>query len=413
MQIHFENSRTRKNYFTGTQRTRSPEATLADYGKFMGVMGITRLANITGLDRIGLPVCLAIRPNSRTLASAQGKGETVAAAKASAMMESIETWHAERVAGPLMYESHVAMAEQHSVVDISGLAIRSDASFCSNRPIHWVKGWDLISEKNMWVPFETVSINLVKQIGHKSTFLESSNGLASGNQKIEAVIHALYEVIERDASTLWELVALQQRKQQQLDLATITDPGLRRIIDSLSEKGIVLGVWDITSDVGLPTYTCNCIEDPESPEWHPISIASGHGTHLVPEIALSRAIHEAIQCRLTMISGSRDDVFPTDYVKYSNRDDHRRFIQSIQQPAASLDFKPARLPVSEFFEDDLKTILDQLKKVDIKSVVVVDLTRDDIGIPVVKVIVPGLEPYHTQVYKPGARAQRFLKEDKA
>jgi YcaO-like protein with predicted kinase domain len=64
--------------------------------RFMPAMGITWLANVTGLDRIGLPVCVAVRPNWRALSTSQGKGETIEAAKASALMEAIESWHGAR-----------------------------------------------------------------------------------------------------------------------------------------------------------------------------------------------------------------------------------------------------------------------------------------------------------------------------
>ena len=95
----------RKQYFRGTHRVRSPAETLADYSRFMPRMGITRLANVTGLDRIGLPVCVAVRPNSRGLSTSQGKGETIEAAKVSALMESIESWHGERIEQPLRITS--------------------------------------------------------------------------------------------------------------------------------------------------------------------------------------------------------------------------------------------------------------------------------------------------------------------
>jgi YcaO-like protein with predicted kinase domain len=407
MNPDFLNLQTRKNFFTGTHRSRPPETTLAEYGALMPMMGITRLANITGLDRIGLPVCIAVRPNSRTLATSQGKGETIAAAKASAMMESIEGWHAERIAGPILYESYHALADRLPVIDVSALAVRVDATFYADRPIHWIEGLDLMTRQSVWVPFESVSLNLVKQPGHKPIFLESSNGLSSGNQMIEAIIHALCEVIERDAVTLWAHIPVARKKERQIDLATVSDPSLRRIIDQLATNGIVLGAWDITSDIGLPTFTCTCVEDPDSPDWRPVTTSDGHGSHLVPEIALSRAIHEAIQARLTFISGSRDDIFPADYIKHGNRDDHVAIAGAIKQPPASLSFAPNRLPVSDFFEEDLETILSLLRNVGINCAAVVDLTRAEVGIPVVKLVVPGLEPFHTPVYQPGKRAQRL------
>ena len=67
----------------------------------MPTMGITRIANITGLDRLGIPVVMVCRPNSRSIAVSQGKGLTLDAAKASGLMESVETFHAESITRPL------------------------------------------------------------------------------------------------------------------------------------------------------------------------------------------------------------------------------------------------------------------------------------------------------------------------
>lgn len=103
----------KKGYLTGTHRTRSPRETLSDYAHFMPRMGITRLANVTGLDSIGLPVYTAIRPNSRSLATSQGKGFDADSAKASARMESIETWHAEQIQKPLYWDSYTFLPASH------------------------------------------------------------------------------------------------------------------------------------------------------------------------------------------------------------------------------------------------------------------------------------------------------------
>jgi ribosomal protein S12 methylthiotransferase accessory factor len=400
-------TRTPKRWREGTHRTRSPQATLDAYRPLLPQFGITRLANVTGLDRIGLPVCIAVRPNSRALATSQGKGETLPAAMASAMMESIETWHAERVQAPLRWESYEALRREVRTVDPAQLPVRVDAAFYPSRPVLWMQGEDLVRGEPIHLPYELVAVNYVRQPGHQAVFLESSNGLASGNHAVEATVHGLCEVIERDAVTLWELVPAARRDERRLDLGTLPEGRLSDIVQTLSDKGVMLAAWDITTDVGLPCYTCTIVEDPDSPLWRPVPMFSGHGAHLDPQIALSRAIHEAIQGRLTAISGSRDDLFPTDYVKVGNRDDHARSVQAIRDGRTSLAMRPAALPIGECIEDDLRTLLTRLQAVGVDTVVAVDLSRPEIGIPVVKVVVPGLEPYHTPLYQPGARARRL------
>jgi YcaO-like protein with predicted kinase domain len=404
------NAATRKIFVNGTHRTRSPEATLDAYSHFMPLMGITRLANITGLDRIGLPVIVAVRPNSRALSTSQGKGDTIAAAKASALMESIETWHAERINKPLIYDSYVALSKRVLTADISRLPQRNDSTLFIQRPITWIEGCDVATGESIWVPYASVMLNFVFQNGHVSQFESGSNGLASGNHPCEAVCHALCEVIERDAVSLWELMPEAERNSRQIDLSTIKSPALRQTLDCLHKHDIVVGIWDITSDINVPVFYAVIVEDPDSPNWRAVSTSAGYGAHLDPDIALSRALNEAIQSRLTTISGSRDDLFPSDYVRASNKSDHATAIDIITNPAPTRSVSITGPAVSDTFEADLRTLLLCLSNVGINRVIVVDLTISEIGIPVVKVVVPGLEGHPTPLSRHGARAQALLKD---
>src|SRR5262245_16449179 len=90
-----------KEYRHGTHRTIAPAATLDRLSRLFDAIGITRVANITGLDHVGIPVVVVCRPNSRSLAVAQGKGIDLVSAKVSGIMESVEQYHAERISLPL------------------------------------------------------------------------------------------------------------------------------------------------------------------------------------------------------------------------------------------------------------------------------------------------------------------------
>lgn len=393
-----------RGLYQGTYRTRDPAETLADFGRHMPRLGITRLAKVSGLDRIGLPVYVSVRPNSRGLATSQGKGETEDAAKVSALMESVESWHGETVRGPLTFDSYEALQSDSNIADVWELPLRSDARLEVDRPMMWIHGWDLVEDELVYVPYELVSTNYVHPPGYVPTFLQSSNGLASGNHLLEAIFHGICEVIERDAETLWRLVPEHKRKERQVDLDTIDVSSIRRLLDTCYSVGMVVAVWDITSDVGVPTYTCQLIEDPESPYWRSVSAFSGHGCHLDRTIALSRAIFEAVQSRVTVISGSRDDMFPRDYEETISAEDHAGVVASYRDPAPTLAFRRGEHATTGGFEDDIRMLLTRLQNVRIGRVVVVDLTRGDIGVPVVKVVVPGLEPLYTPLYRPGKRA---------
>src|SRR5262249_33120742 len=158
-----------------------------------------------------------------------------------------------------------------------------------------------------YVPFELVTANYVFAPGYRPTFRITSNGLASGNHALEAVSHALCEVIERDAHALWSLRSAGERRATVLDLASGDDPPCCHVLELLARAGIAARAWDITSDLGVPAYAAQICEPPERARWRPIGPAAGFGCHLAPGVALMRALSEAVQSRLTMISGSRDD----------------------------------------------------------------------------------------------------------
>src|SRR5437762_12972273 len=107
-----------KAYRAGTHRSVAPEETIRRAWRLAPVMGITRIANVTGLDVIGVPVVTVCRPNARSLAVAQGKGLTLAAARASGLMESVECYHAENITLPLVLASHEGLRYTRTVASV-------------------------------------------------------------------------------------------------------------------------------------------------------------------------------------------------------------------------------------------------------------------------------------------------------
>jgi ribosomal protein S12 methylthiotransferase accessory factor len=118
-----------------------------------------------------------------------------------------------------------------------------------------------------------------------------------------------------------------------------------------------------------------------------------------------RAMSEAVQSRLTVISGSRDDVFYRHYEAVANQDTIRRAYEVLTRTRPTLAFSSRARVDTPTFHQDLEAILHALGSVGITRAVAVDLTREELGIPVVKVVVPGLEGHrHAVTYRPGARA---------
>src|SRR5262249_14490630 len=156
----------------------------------------TRVANVTGLDSVGIPVVMVCRPNSRSVAVSQGKGIDLASAQASGLMEASELYHAETITLPLRLASYEELRYQHSVVEIDDLPRESGSRFGSNLRLLWCEGFDLLTRENVFVPYEMVHTNYTTPLpdGH-GCFAASSNGLASGNRVVEAVSHGICEVV--------------------------------------------------------------------------------------------------------------------------------------------------------------------------------------------------------------------------
>lgn len=380
-----------KAHTVGTHRVMAPERTLARVAPFLPIMGITRVANVTGLDAIGIPVVMVTRPNSRSVSVSQGKGVTLAAAKASGVMESIESYHAERITLPLKFASFEELRWTHPVVDVDRLPRLSTSSFNPHSPILWIEGQDLLNGGPKWVPFEMVHLNFtVPMAPGNGAFLAGSNGLASGNHKVEAISHAITELVERDATTLWRLAGPAAQTATRIDLDSVDDPVCRSLIDRFETAGVAVGVWEITSDIGLPAFLCRIVEREELPQ-HSIRPATGMGCHAAREIALSRALTEAAQSRLTFIAGARDDMPRAEYERHLDPAHHARWKAAIAAGTGRRSFSDCPTSIAPTIEADLSHQLDRLRAVGIEEAVAIDLTKPEFGIPVVRLVVPGLE----------------------
>jgi ribosomal protein S12 methylthiotransferase accessory factor len=371
-------------------------------------MGITRVANVTGLDRLGIPVVTVCRPNARSLAVSQGKGLDLDAAKASGVMESIEAYHAEHIDAALRCGSVRELTGSLPLANVGALPKSGADCFHDDLRLLWIEGRNWLDGAPRWVPLETVSADYTLPLppGYGS-FAASTNGLASGNTLHEAVAHGICEVVERDAVALWKLQGEQQRRASAVDSDTIDEPLCREILTRFEGAGVRVKVWDVTSDVGIAAFCCLAYGDDQ--DWADPEF--GAGCHPAREIALLRALTEAAQARTTFISGSRDDLGSALYepdVRY-RRQAYCRALAAAHGPVRAFNQTPTL--ESDSLRVDVEWILSRLRAVAIEEVVVVDLTRTEFGLPVVRVVVPGLEGAygHEQGdFVPGSRARAVM-----
>ncbi|KAF0250589.1 MAG: hypothetical protein FD167_16 [bacterium] len=388
----------KKNYKYGTQRICSPEQTWERIKSLLPNFGITRVADITWLDCLGIPVYVAIRPNSKTIAQSNGKGLTLMQAKVSAVMESIEVWHGEELSIDHSVSTTANLIQQNLLSYNPSTLIPMPGGFFSDTiPISWVSCEDITNNTTTYMPKELMDLNwTLKQQAHLPCFMSNTVGLASGNSLLEATLHGLCEVIECDLLVQYSsYIANNSRKL--VELQTIDSSLCQQLIEQYKQANAKVYVEDISSDFGLAGFQVNV-----SLSDH-IGLSTGYGCHPNRETALLRALTEAAQCRATVISGARDDIHPISYHTGRNPRSDSHFLQQLAQQKQLTDYRTIISSDSNYIEDDLQAIIKTLKEKLRTVVLVTDLSNQHYGIPVVKVVVPVLEhPLH----KMGARASR-------
>jgi len=319
-------------------------------------------------------------------------------------MESVEGWHAENIVLPVRTETFAAFVNEVDVVPLKILPPHGERQPSDETPIAWIASQELHSNRTVWLPYEMVHTRYTdpRPAGY-GYFPASSNGLASGNSVLEATVHAICEVIERDAISLWHQFGESAVDATSIDTNSIHDPLCVQTLDNLHHASQDSYIWDITADNGVPTYFA-VIVDRNS---HTKHIGVGSGTHLSRNVALLRALHEAVQVRTTYIVGARDDITLDEYTEGGIENKHHFFRQLIEMSSFAQSFGRRRDLDGETAEIDLHTLLYRLRLTNIEQVFCVNLTKPEFNIPVVRVVIPELEAPHDDVdYLPGRRARR-------
>lgn len=378
-------------YRRGTQRLLDPEETLLRIAPAVTACGITRCTEVTWLDAIGIPVYCAIRPGASVLQVSNGKGSTAAAARVSALMESIELHHAEFPEPSRMMRASAADLQRGGVRwlpprDLAGY--HSDRYWADTLQIEWIDGRDLFTGEPVLVPASAVCF--LREPGLHFT---TTNGLASGNHLVEATLHAMYELIERDAaaSLLGHATIPFAERSRVVDLPSVDDPEVRSLIDAVERSGSRLVLLEVRSAVAAHTFWAVLLNDDSRISG--TTFNTGWGTHLDAAIAASRAITEAAQSRATMIHGAREDaiVKPVFREAEGARESRAyRHFAGVRPDVAWSDLPRHAASESDRLDAHVNALLAALAEAGHRTVVRCDLTQPAIGVPVVKVVIPSL-----------------------
>ncbi len=383
-----------KGYKKGTHRVVPPAETLAWIESKLPVAGVEKVTDITGLDRIGIPVFTCIRPTAEggAVSEYNGKGTTAEEARVSALMEAIERYSAEVKDRELLEASYVMLSKQENALNPNELILPSYVKNIEVVSIPWVKGYDLIQEEEIYVPASAVFHPLPSRYDSVRLFRTNTNGLASGNELEEAIFHGLAELIERDA---WSLVEITRNTGAIVELK---EEKIRTLMAKFSDADVSLLIRDIRSDIGVPTFAA-VSDDLRLKD--PTLLTTGMGTHTDARVAIMRALTEVAQSRLTQIHSAKgkDMRRIMGYEWMRNKNKHW-FVNSATTAFASIESKD-----NTDFLTDINYILERIQGVGLERAVVVVLTRAEIGVPVVRVIVPGLEMYTVDEQRIGQRCK--------
>jgi ribosomal protein S12 methylthiotransferase accessory factor len=330
---------------------------------------------------LAIPVFGVIRPDVSQLqiTAAQGKGVTGAQALASALFEA-----AERHAAANYKQIILASTSQLRTCDINLLTpeMLGGRSVDPAAAIDWIEAIGIRTRSRVLVPAAEVVFPYIAPKGVVRPFRSSTTGLAAGNTIAEAILHGVFEVIERDAVSRcfvndWPAL---------IDTSSITDPILVGLINRIENAGIQLLILDLSAFAVVPTFKVLGLD----PMWQgPTTITTGQGSHTDSRIALRRAVLEFAQARAVAIQGSREDL--SRYQNEWQEDAQFRF-ELIRHFALQGGLRSLTISESPIHGvgRTLGFVFDRLDEAGYKDVLYIDLTHHEVQIPAVRVIVPGM-----------------------
>lgn len=382
-------------------------------------IGVTRIGMINRLaNGLGVHVSQVARPEGAWSSSyGSGKSEVKEGAIIGGVMEEAEKWAQERYRGSPRVGSYAVIRGTGRAIDPRTLDLPYDSDYEESLEIEWQECHDLITGHLTWAPLAALAcpFNIRKaniyysRRGARGVF--STNGLASGFSLTEAVVHASCEYIERHAVRMAELRMENPGTDHERGWPTRIDPDTlapptRAILNDLVRAGFAGGVWDITSEVRVPTMTARLIRDDGAS-------CRGSAAHPNPRVAAHMALLEAVQSIIIAIAGGREDI--TIHARSLGRHERPRPARGRSTafwrrrgPLKSLD-RVIGLVATDAY-DEYIWVRDRLVDAGVEHMLAVDLSREEIGpARVVRVVVPGLEtssPFYT-----GPRARLALVAD--
>ncbi len=268
-------------------------------------VGATRLADLTDLDRFGVPVWQVVRPASRSLSVHLGRGSTHVLAIRSAMGEALECAAAEQFDQVAFEADYKTMCPALKPTDMNTYLL-ADGDPVELNVVPWsiIPGMDC---QDFAVPFDCVSLDYTRPCA--PAIRRCSNGLASHDTDELACFSALLELIERDALYRYYGQGWIGRDFCAIRLDSLPGGSSADLIQKLCCSGVGVEVLALHARVPIAAFQV-ILSEGGSMNRAAFERAAGSAAHPDPEVALERALLEAVQGRVGAISGGRDDLDP-------------------------------------------------------------------------------------------------------
>ncbi|MBZ9791964.1 YcaO-like family protein [Rhizobium sp. 3T7] len=346
--------------------------------------GITRIADLTGLDRLGLPVAQTIRPSALSEVTSLGRGRSITHAAIGAIMEALERYHAELVpAKSTVLGSADELAIPEGLFDRQ--LVNSTNPAWRQTPTRWIAAYDLCSGSRQMVPLELVHTRYTDPPpDFDGLFLRTTTGLACHSTWHQAAAHGLFECIERDAiARAFDTHGFFDRHRLAPESLR---PAVSRLIGCLAEHNISAGLWHAPSPTGIAVVWCQTIEIGAG---HPVLALPTEGYSAGQDVAQAAetALREALATRAGAISGARDDQTAGHY--------HKR-VDGIIEKARQLILNPVSFtPVVESRPvSTLQDLLDRVEDAELGPVFAVPLGSNFDGpVRCVRILIPRSHPF--------------------
>ncbi|MDE0539538.1 MAG: TOMM precursor leader peptide-binding protein [Rhodospirillales bacterium] len=433
---------------SGGVRSVAPEETIARYRHLVDPVGgvVTWVARRTEEDDPWLHVYWAgsnAGLRGRTLSSLRrslrsksaGKGGTRAQSEASALCEAIERYsgafHGDEIRcrkrfadfaaagdGAAIHPNDVQLFSERQLDNAAAINARGHPynmvppRLDPEAEIDWSPVWSLTQERHLYLP-TSMLYGAPAELRGDADLIADSNGCAAGNTLEEAILQGFFELVERDAFAIWWYNRL---AVPGVDLESFGDDYLARAPDYYSRRGRELWVLDVTQNLGIPVFAAVSRRTGGDTE----DIIYGAGAHTDPRIAALRAVCELNQCLAWLPEGGSgpaiDDPLALGWWKTGRLADHPYLAPAAGAPSRGK---------ADYAVPDTADVLDEVDRcrslVEARGMefLVLDQTRPDIGMPVVRVIVPGLRHFWER-FAPGrlydvpvemGRCDRALAED--